>query len=585
MKSFTKTFIDYGGEVSFCKASIRTSSSEKETVADLELLSVKDFTKRFRNNSSHCLKEVYKNKQPIDESLISGALTIPLPQDVFLLVETQLNLLDDYLLKMQSSSSTTSIKQPSTAGQQQQQQVIIDCLLSILRNISYKQSLYKQNFLQEDLTSCVAAANSFLWMVDKVDNLISSFEERYTNLVWSTQDPLTSLILQEAQDLISQLGNDAVMAISQSAVDFIMKDIRESGLPDRLFGLQWEEQQNNELAVSMTRILERDISSCQGWLEQDFLFHKLVTSLARAMVSLYIQCVIEKAEKLRRSKSTMGKVEKKITKNQIAFNDPKIATTRIVSDIQVIQDYFQDIAEENVALNRALSTELSALSLLSDCVTTAAAANLRDIQDGHVEELIMTVHERAGADCLVTKFFMSDIFRLVGEKEGRIAVEKRIAVNCATAQISLLGRDSTLDQLLKKVYKDRIKSENSVLTSSKEVLKRNSEKLKKEMKDLVEVELGRSRLLSERSPEFVMVHKAVTSDSDSNDDIENSARIQTIKVGDRDELSEHQEKPLQRKILQKTERIAKGTLRELQPLPDVINIFELAAFDDLLDFI
>jgi hypothetical protein len=89
----------------------------------------------------------------VTSSTVSGTLSIPLPQDVFLLVETQLDLLDEYLYTTKLGTT------PAGDG----------LLIFLFRNISCKHNRYKDQFLHEDLETCVAADSSFLLMADRLE--------------------------------------------------------------------------------------------------------------------------------------------------------------------------------------------------------------------------------------------------------------------------------------------------------------------------------------------------------------------------------------------------------------------------------
>ena len=59
-----------------------------------------------------------------------------------------------------------------------------------------------------------------------------------------------------------------------------MRDIQRSDIPQKLFDRDWEDRLvQNEVAMSMVRMLEAYISDIRGFIEQDFLFHKIVVSL------------------------------------------------------------------------------------------------------------------------------------------------------------------------------------------------------------------------------------------------------------------------------------------------------------------
>jgi hypothetical protein len=452
----------------------KTPKNEIE-VMDLTTLSVEDFCKNFRENSDVCLTDVYEIDYTVHKSKVSGTLSIPLPQDVFHLVETQLSLLDEYLVRAKLKRTV--------AGDR----LLIDCVLSILRNISNKQTHYRDKFLQDGLASCVAAANSFSWMVEKVDEFMETVRQRYCHLHWSDADPVTWMACQEAMELGSQFTTDAVFAASNDGVFFVMDEIHDAGISSLLFTHQWEEVLlNNEVSVSMTKILEKNISQVSKWMEQDFLFHKFIGALVRATICFYIEGFVQKADKLRSASSTMGKRAKR----KLAFRNPRQACVRLSDDIEVLQDYFQDTASENTFLTRVISKEFSILILVVECMLQAAKhANIKSL-----EEFAFAIHKETGANSDVTKYFLSDLWLLMGRKGQHLAVEDAISKMDQELQI-LAQEDLTspsssnidvtsfrLDAVLKTLYKERRRSEKSMLTIAEESIKKKRNEIKRELK-------------------------------------------------------------------------------------------------------
>jgi hypothetical protein len=453
----------------------KTPMNEIE-VMDLTTLSVEDFSTNFRENSEECLTDVYEIDYTVHKSKVSGTLSIPLPQDVFHLVETQLSLLDEYLVRAKLKRTVTGDR------------LLVDCVLSILRNISKKQSHYRDKFLQDGLASCVAAANSFSWMAEKVDEFMETVQQRYCHLQWSDADPVTWMACQEAMELGSQFSTDAVIAASNDGIFFIMDDMHDARISSLLFTHQWEEELvNNEVSVAMTKILEKNISQVSKWMEQDFLFHKFIGALVRATICFYIEGLVQKADKLRSAGSTLGK---KAAKRKIAFRNPRQACVRLSDDIEVLQDYFQDTASENTFLTRVVSKEFSILILLVECMLQAAKhANTESL-----EEFAFAIHKETGANSDVTKYFLSDLWLLMGRKGQHLAVEDAISKMDEDLQIfaqenltspSSSNTDVTcfrLDAVLKTLYKERRRSEKSMITIAEESLKKTRKEIKKELK-------------------------------------------------------------------------------------------------------
>eukprot|EP00980_Cylindrotheca_fusiformis_P004234 scaffold918_cov126-Cylindrotheca_fusiformis.AAC.13 len=462
-------------------------------VMDLKSLSIDDFSMNFRENSEDCLTDVYEIEYKVHKSLCSGTLSIPLPQDVFHLVETQLSLLNEYLVRNKLKKTV--------AGDR----LLVDCVLSILKNISKKQAQYRDRFLQDGLGACVAAANAFLFMVEKVEDFMGSVIDMFPYLRWSDTDPVTWMACQEALELASQFSADAVAAASNDAVLFVMGSMHDAGLSSMLFTHQWEtELVNNDVSVSMTKLLERNISQVSKWMEQDFLFHKFVGSLVRATITFYIECFVQKADRLRSacSKTLSGRA-----KRRIAFRNPFQACVRLSDDIAILQEYFEEVATGNAFLTRVVSKEFSFMGLLVECMLQAAKHQQQHyhavaMTNVSLEEFAFAIHKETGASVDITKYFMSDLWLLMGRKGQHVAVEEAISqlnddlqlmshdecvsptFSCSSASgVSTDSFGFRLDEVFQTLYKDRRRSEKSMITIAEESIKKKRKEIAKELKN------------------------------------------------------------------------------------------------------
>lgn len=417
------------------------------------------FLNDFRESASECLVNVYLIDRTVTKSDISGTLYTSLPEDVFALLEAQASLLDDYLISTELYGTD--------AGDA----ILTDALFSILRNLWYKQSHFRNSFLW-DMESCIAAANDLLRMVDKVDALVLVTAERYPHLNWNESgDVTTSLLRKEAASLISLLGNDAVNA-SQRAVNFVMRDIQRSDIPQKLFDRDWEDRLvQNEVAMSMVRMLEAYISDIRGFIEQDFLFHKVVAALVRSTVCFYVQRFVNKADQMRRAmKRDFGNRKTR----RIAFMSSSRATCRMNYDIEVLREYFGNIAKDIPSLGRVVDTEFSVFELLLECMWLAVGQT--SSEKNNLEEFVVVVHKRTGADSQVTRHFLSDLWLLMGAKNQHQVVEETIRMMDADLQLLSTrlkevesskqydNNDMTcvrLDEMLKASYQERILQEKS----------------------------------------------------------------------------------------------------------------------------
>ncbi len=81
-------------------------------------------------------------------------------------------------------------------------------------------------------------------------------------------------------------------------------------------------------------------------------------------------------------------------------------------DIEVFQSYFQNLVGQLPELARLVDEELSVLVVIHECLLLATdAAN-----GSTVEELIMVLHKRTGANMHVTRYIMKDLWLLAARE-------------------------------------------------------------------------------------------------------------------------------------------------------------------------
>jgi hypothetical protein len=395
-------------------------------------------------------------QRPITTSCICGTLSTSLCEDVFALVEAQISLLQDYLVSNELLRTEVG------------NSLLIEALLSILRNLRCKQNSFRNTFLRE-LASCVAAANDFSRMAERVEHLQQSMAERYPHLDWTGDDErnLTFTFRREASGLIDILEADAVCAAHRIA-SFVVQGLHQSGVSLELFSHDWEDKYvQNEVAVSMIRTFEDYLVDIQNCIEQEYLYHKVVAALVRSTVCLYVQCFVKKADSRRREMKRLKK-----NARDYAFLSASRAIRRMNYDVEVLQDYFSCHVKGTVPLERIVVNEFSVLILLMECMWLAVGKTDAD----SLEEFVLVVHKRTGANSDVTRQFLSDLWVLVGPKNEHRAVENTIRMMDAELQhvskqleersltTTTVDNDMAclrLDEMLKNLYEDRILQEQS----------------------------------------------------------------------------------------------------------------------------
>lgn len=421
------------------------------------------FLQSFRSSGSEFISSAYLMGRSIDT--YGGSLSTSLPEDVFTLVDTQVCLLNDYLRSSGLARTDTG------------DAVVVDAMLNVFRTLHFKQKHYRDLFLK-DVDSCIAASNDFLRMADKTERLLEDLQDDYGHLSWNVAaqrskdkmnewDVTTELVEQEASRLMDLFQQDAVLAAQRASL-CIIETIQQSEIPNQLFSYAWEEElTHNQVAREIVQTYAEMLASLEPLIATDYLYHKVVTALARATVCFYIQCFVVKASKARRYIEHPTKRNK--TKH--SFVNPPRAVMRMSHDTKVLEEFFLDIAEGNAALRRIISNELSLLRVVVlECMSYATGQNGSDSLD----EFIAVVHRRTGADCDITRHFLSDIYVLLGNtKKQYLSIESKVRSMKEQLDVISTGVEEKrvagvmmegdaaetsfhLDKMLRTVYEDRI---------------------------------------------------------------------------------------------------------------------------------
>ena len=109
------------------------------------------------------------------------------------------------------------------------------------------------------------------------------------------------------------------------------------------------------------------------------------------------------------------------------FESPNRALTRMKYDIEVFYDYFVDITGNNSGMKRLVTNELSVLTLLLEFMSYAAGSQGSGTDS--LEEFVVVVHKRTGADMTTTRNFLSDIYVLMDQDGSKHEVVKKTIRN------------------------------------------------------------------------------------------------------------------------------------------------------------
>ena len=340
----------------------------------------------------------------------TGTVTTSLPEDVFSLVNVQVGLLHQYLVMKRA------------VGTNEGDSILIEGLLDIVRSLYLRQSAHRNDFLS-DLESTCAAANDFYRMMEALDELMESLRDRYPHLsLWDTDykkarhRTAVQDLAKEGAELLSLLGNDAVFAVRHTYT-FVLRQIRQSALEKDLFSREWEEDRHNSIVISLVKTVEDYLYDCYSYLSNEFLYRKIVASLMRGLVCFYIRTLLRKADDLRRTIRPLKRRWKE-------FKDPIHALVRMMYDIEVLQGYLGNLAKQLPSLQRLVEQELGVLVVMHELMSMAAG----DTNVSTLEEFVVVLHKRTGADAAVTKQLLLDLWLLAAPRSRRHQINDTLAL-------------------------------------------------------------------------------------------------------------------------------------------------------------
>jgi hypothetical protein len=399
-------------------------------------------------------------------SVTTGVLTTALAEDIFFLVEVQLNVMHDFL------------EDAGILNSDDGEDVIEDALLAILRCIWAEQTRHRDTFLTS-FEMCTATANDFFRMMTRIEHLMSDLEVKYPFLEWNAMngDTKTEVIRREANDLATLFVSDAVYA-AQSTHLFVMRSLRESSVNTDFFGREWEDRHvHNEVMWTMIRVFEEYNNDIQNFLCNDFLYHKVIVALVRASVSFYVQLLLRKScyVQQKSAKRNLFSVSEEERRKHLPFACPARALCRMMYDIRILQDYFHKIAKESQALTRVVANEMNSLTIIHEFLGLAVGHTSLD----SLEEFMVVIHKRSGANADVTRLFLNDLWILAApqdqvERIGATFTTMKSELDMVSARMKETtkktkpghqreGKDITphLEQMLRDYYEDRIWQEKA----------------------------------------------------------------------------------------------------------------------------
>lgn len=367
-------------------------------------------------------------------------------EDVVSLVDTQLKVLQGFLTAIKLwNTRTGSVVYMDGIG------FVISCLANTQRRS-------RLDYMVTLKDSC-GAANDFLRLSEKMELLWSEVTESAPFLLAKREDAdsIEARLEQQWMDYVALLSQDAAFAAERTQV-FLLREIHNTTLSGDLFSLSWEDEwTHNEVVVKLLQMVDRYLNEIGCFLANDFLRHKALIMCCKAIVCFYVRCLVEKADSVsrrRRNRDRMGAAEKK------PFQTPSRALLRMWDDVILIKDFFVERTSDHVVLTRIVTNEVYILELIHEC--------LSEPDDECLENFIVVIHKRTGADSLVTRHFVGDLWLLVaGDRPRRQIDETMLSMKQDLAMVSIHMKERSidkkaelsfvrLDEMLKAMYEDRI---------------------------------------------------------------------------------------------------------------------------------
>jgi hypothetical protein len=339
----------------------------------------------------------------VTQSKTTGALSTTLAADVFSLIGIQREVLHDFLV----SHEMLSTKEGEI--------MLVDGLLSTFRELKQTQLDHHSVFLGTLESSC-AAANDFFRMSELMEAVMVDLIRAYPFLKNPEDDCQADLLLRECSELVGIFTQDSVYAAERTHI-FILQAVDSSSIRSDFFSEEWEDDwTSNEVAVAMAKLFDRDLVDIQRFLCDAFLYHKAVVSSAKALVCVYVKCLIEKAHYVRCQRKPRNRIIRH--RDQQAFHDHDRALQRMQGDIAILRDFILDKVKGQNAPEWIVTNEFSFLELIR--------AWLRSEDLALRESLTILIHERI-TDSSVTRQFIGDLWQLSEKQDGKEVIYRAIA--------------------------------------------------------------------------------------------------------------------------------------------------------------
>lgn len=334
--------------------------------------------------------------------------------------------------------------------------LFVDGIQHLFHALRQTQMSSRLLFLTTLEDSC-AAATDFFRMAESMESFITEVSMMLPSL--RDNSDLIESVLQDGNVLITLFSQDAVLAAERTQV-FILRAVQATSIASDFFSRAWEDDwTRNEVSLSMVSIFDDFLIRTKRYLGNDYLYQKAVIMSAKALTCFYIRCLVNKADSVTRRRRNRERIGLPPGERQ-PFRSHSRALRRFRDDVRIFQDYFQEKSAGNSTLSRIFTNELYILELIHECLDTEDAEALASF--------IVVIHKRTGADALVTRYFVGDLWRLTKHKHGRSYIFNAVQqlqpdlqmVTSGMKELSACDDDELsfvrLDDMLKVLYEDRV---------------------------------------------------------------------------------------------------------------------------------
>mmetsp|Transcript_13083 Transcript_13083/g.30965 ORF Transcript_13083/g.30965 Transcript_13083/m.30965 type:complete len:1087 (+) Transcript_13083:268-3528(+) len=335
------------------------------TLWEVHDLAKDEFLFRTKEQTDEWLIRVYEAEHNKSQTA-EGRLITSLCEDVYSLAGVQLTTIRERLTKKSDA--------------------MVQAVGLIFKNLYEKQIESRNNFLTE-FETCCAASNDFIRMSDNCEEILNDLMEE-TNF----SESATEILEEQSGALLGLYSSDAVFA-AQKIHLYVFEPIEEA-IAEELFGKEWlNELTHNDLALTLVRTIEDFMGDLEEYLDE-LMVGKTLEALITATVLFYIRTLLAKS-----SAHT--------SKTKPLWGDNDRALERIRGDIQVMRDFFEELADAYPSLPRVMENEFGVLDTFYELLSIANGSSESTDRD------FVILLQKKIKNIPITKYVVGDLFHMV----------------------------------------------------------------------------------------------------------------------------------------------------------------------------